>query len=142
MAKVDDVAAALIERVGPMPAMKLQKLVYYCQAWHLVWEGKALFSASTQAWANGPVVPMLYRQHRGDFWVQDWPSGDRNALRQSEVSTVEAIVGHYGDKEASWLSDLTHREDPWRDARAGQAPGERGHTLITTSAMFDYYSQL
>lgn len=142
MAKVDDVAAALVERVGAMPAMKLQKLVYYCQAWHLVWEGKALFSAKTEAWANGPVVPKLYRQHRLQYWVHDWPSGNANALTVDEESTVAAIISHYGDKSASWLSDLTHREAPWRNARTGQAPGERGHTEIPTISMFNYYSQL
>ena len=34
MIDVSDVAAALIERAGPMGAMKLMKLTYYVQAWH------------------------------------------------------------------------------------------------------------
>ena len=43
VAKVDDVASAILNRLGEMTAMKLQKLVYYSQAWHLVWEEKPLF---------------------------------------------------------------------------------------------------
>lgn len=36
MASVFDVAAYVLEKMGPMSAMKLQKLVYYSQAWALV----------------------------------------------------------------------------------------------------------
>lgn len=38
-----------------MTAMKLQKLDYYCQAWHLAWEGRAFFPEAIQAWASEPV---------------------------------------------------------------------------------------
>ena len=42
MANVDDVAAYILNRQGPMTAMKLQKLCYYSQAWHLVWDSEPL----------------------------------------------------------------------------------------------------
>ncbi len=60
MAQVADVAAYILEKCGPMTAMKLQKLVYYSQAWHLVWTEKPLFDNRIEAWANGPVVWELY----------------------------------------------------------------------------------
>ena len=72
MATVHDVAAAILEREGPMTAMKLQKLVYYCQAWHLVWDEEPLFPERIEAWANGPVVHALYDKHRGSFTVSSW----------------------------------------------------------------------
>lgn len=142
MAKVDDVAALIVAKLGAMPAMKLQKLAYYSQAWHLVWEGKPLFTARVEAWANGPVVPKLYQQHRRQYRVDAWPSGDPSALSVAEESTVVAIISHYGDKDANWLSDLTHYERPWRDARSGLAPGDRGNSVIEHAAMFEYYSSL
>ncbi|WP_284982347.1 type II toxin-antitoxin system antitoxin SocA domain-containing protein [Arthrobacter sp. efr-133-TYG-118] len=52
-----------------MSTMKLQKLVYYCQAWHLAWDGRTLFPEEIQAWASGPVCPALYEVHRGIFAV-------------------------------------------------------------------------
>ncbi|BAS11810.1 conserved hypothetical protein [Arthrobacter sp. Hiyo8] len=52
-----------------MTTMKLQKLVYYCQAWHLAWDGWAMFPEEIQAWASGPVCPALYEVHRGIFAV-------------------------------------------------------------------------
>ncbi|RZK27839.1 MAG: DUF4065 domain-containing protein, partial [Hymenobacter sp.] len=66
---VIDVAAYCLERQGPLGAMKLQKLVYYCQAWHLVVFNAPLYLEEIQAWAYGPVVYELYKQHRGQFVV-------------------------------------------------------------------------
>ena len=67
-----DVAAFILKESGPMTAMKLQKLVYYCQAWSLVWDEKPLFKEKIEAWANGPVVRALYEKHRGKFKVSSW----------------------------------------------------------------------
>lgn len=144
MASVDDVAAAVLERTGPIDTFKLQKLVYYCQAWHLVWDEEPLFTARVEAWANGPVVPKLYRQHRGRYRVSDWPTGDPSKLTPSEQETIDAVVSEYGKKPGHVLAELTHREDPWRDARAsaGLAPGQRGAVPISLSAMTEYYGGL
>jgi len=66
MANVFDVARYILKHTGPVTAWKLQKLVYYSQAWSLVWDVRPLFPERIEAWANGPVCPELYAQHRGD----------------------------------------------------------------------------
>jgi hypothetical protein len=38
-----DVAAYILKKKGKMCRWKLQKLVYYSQAWSLVWDGAPLF---------------------------------------------------------------------------------------------------
>ena len=48
----------------------------------------------------------------------------------------------YGDKHSQWLSDLTHNEDPWRDARGNLPAGARSNAVITHAAMAEYYSSL
>lgn len=142
MANVHDVAALILERNdGEMTAMKLEKLVYYAQAWHLVWEEKPLFDARIEAWANGPVVKELYDRHRGHFTVPSW-DGDPSALTSSEQGTIEAVLRAYGSYTAHQLSELTHREDPWRQARAGLRDGERGNAVISTASMHEYYHGL
>jgi uncharacterized phage-associated protein len=125
-----------------MTTWKLQKLVYYSQAWSLVWDEKPLFSARIQAWANGPVVPALYRLHRGQFKVASWPEGDAKRLNSDERDTVNAVLDFYGDKSSQWLSDLTHREEPWLKARNGLAPNEPGHNDISLGLMAEYYGRL
>lgn len=146
MVTVMDVAAYILQKQGPMTAMKLQKLCYYSQAWHLVWEEQALFEEPIQAWANGPVVPDLYRLHRGRFRVSDGAEvrGDADALSDDERGTVDAVLGFYSGKSAHWLSELTHRERPWLDARtaAGLGDQERGTAVIEHAAMYEYYDGL
>jgi uncharacterized phage-associated protein len=142
MGKVDDVAAAIIARTGPLDTWRLQKLVYYCQAWHLVWDGVPLFADRVEAWANGPVIPALYRRHRGQFTINSWASGDRTSLTKSERETVDAVLKFYGDKPGYWLSELTHRERPWKHARKGLSDGERGNKEITKESMAEYYGGL
>jgi uncharacterized phage-associated protein len=144
MASVHDVAAYILRKMGPMTAMKLQKLVYYCQAWSLVWDEKPLFKARIEAWANGPVVPQLYQIHRGAFKVNGWLRGDPKVFDNNadEQSTINAVIEFYGDKSSQWLSDLTHGEDPWKNARRGLPPGAPCKNEITPASMAEYYGSL
>jgi uncharacterized phage-associated protein len=142
MASAHDVAAYILDQRGSMSAMKLQKLVFYSQAWHLVWEEQPLFEEGVEAWANGPVVRELYARHRGNFAVSKWSVGDPSTLTDEERSSIDAILEHYGDKSAAWLSEATHREDPWRDARGDLGPSDRGTVEITQAAMAEYYGSL
>jgi uncharacterized phage-associated protein len=142
MAKVDDVAAAVLARTGPIDTWRFQKLMYYCQAWHLVWEDKPLFPNKIEAWANGPVVRDLYPNHRGKYELRDWQWGDPKELTADEISTIEAVLETYASKSGHWLSALTHSEPPWIEARAGLADGERGQNEITQASMVEYYGGL
>jgi uncharacterized phage-associated protein len=142
MAHVQDVAAYILRQKGPMTAMKLQKLVYYAQAWSLVWDEQPLFPERIEAWAMGPVSPDLYDLHRGSFRVSRLSEGDASALTETEHETIDAIIDYYGRKSSHWLSDLSHRESPWKDARKGVAPGARCFRVITHEAMAEYYDSL
>jgi uncharacterized phage-associated protein len=138
----DDVAAYIVAKRGPLSAMKLQKLVYYAQAWHLVWEDKPLFDDRIEAWANGPVVRELYRQHRGEFTVTAWPSGEPGLLSAQERGSIDAVLDTYGGLSARQLSHLTHSEAPWRDARGDLAPTAPSQVEITQAAMQEFYGAL
>lgn len=139
---VNDVAAYILKKTGKITAMKLQKLAYYCQAWSLVWDEKPLFREKIEAWANGPVVRKLYDEHKGMFNVTRWPAGNAKNLSAEQKDTIDGVLGFYGDKSSQWLSDLTHNEGPWKEARRGLAPGDRGDNIISHAAMAEYYSSL
>lgn len=143
MATVFDVARYILDKVGSMSAMKLQKLVYYSQAWSLVWDDAPLFEERIEAWANGPVVRRLYDHHRGQFTV--FPghiSGDVDALTKDQIETIDAVLDAYGDRSAQWLSDQTHSEAPWQRARAGLSDSDRSDREISLADMVEYYSTL
>jgi uncharacterized phage-associated protein len=142
VANAHDVAAYILSKRSPITAMKLQKLVYYAQAWSLVWDDAPLFEEQIEAWANGPVVRELYDKHRGAFKVDQWPSGNPGSLTSSEVETVNQVLKYYGNMSSQDLSNLTHQEPPWRLARKGLQPDERGSNVISLASMAEYYSSL
>jgi uncharacterized phage-associated protein len=135
-----DVAEYILQKLGPMQTMKLQKLVYYCQAWALVWLGRPLFREAIEAWTNGPVIPGLWQAHKGSFRA-DTVGGDTNSLEKVTVHHIDRVLGYYGRKAAQDLIDLTHFEDPWRLARGDRGANERGNEVITNESMRAYYSQ-
>ncbi len=141
MHSVHDIAAYILQRRGTMTAMKLQKLVYYAQAWSLALRGRSLFREEIQAWAYGPVVYELFKQHRGQFAVAAWPFGDPGRLRADEAAFVNAVVGHYGAFDGAELSELSHADGPWLDARTGLPQGTRCARAITREVMRSFYSQ-
>lgn len=136
-----DVAAYILARLGAMTTWKLQKLVYYSQAWSLVWDDRPLFEERIEAWANGPVCPALYSVHRGMYLI-DTIGGNPGILDKDARETIDGVLDYYGDKGAQWLSDLTHAEAPWQQARRGLPPGVRGSEEITRESMVEYYSSL
>jgi uncharacterized phage-associated protein len=145
MATVFDVAAYILKKNRKMIThMKLQKLCYYAQAWSLVWDETPLFKQRIEAWSSGPVVRSLYDRLRGHFGVNSriLGAGDPAALTDNQKETIDSILEYYGEKSAQYLSDLTHMEKPWRDARTGIPSAERSEKQITNAAMAEYYGSL
>jgi uncharacterized phage-associated protein len=142
---VRDVAEYILRQCGEMTAMKLQKLVYYSQAWSLVWDERPLFDETIQAWANGPVCRSLYSSHHKQFSVAAGQilTGEPN-LDARARKTIDAVLEFYGKKSAQWLSDLTHLEEPWKlaRARAGVPEGAASEEEVTLADMHEYYSGL
>ncbi|MEO5373941.1 MAG: DUF4065 domain-containing protein [Alphaproteobacteria bacterium] len=142
MATVYDVAAYILSSHGEMTAMKLQKLVYYCQAWHIAWTDDILFNERIEAWADGPVSPDLFQLHRGTFRLSKLPEGDAARLTDDERDTIDRVLAFYGDKSPQWLSDLTHNEEPWRIARGNLPDRAVSQVIISPEVMGSYYSSL
>lgn len=141
MATVHDVAAAVVDRLGGMTAMKLEKIVYYCQGWHLARHGSTLFDEAIEAWRQGPVVPALYKQHRRQYTVTAWPHGSTSNLTPQQIDSIDWVVAEYGSFSAIELSRMTHSELPWRVARAGLPDSAPSSEDISVEIMKNYYSR-
>ena len=145
MANVFDVAKYVLENTGEISTYKLQKLCYYSQAWNLVWHDIPLYDSPIMAFAHGPVIKELYDYHKGQFSIK---SSDikkcklSNILTDSEKDTINRVLQFYGNKTAQWLSDLTHMEEPWRNARKGIPDGQPSSKVISLNDMMEYYSSL
>ncbi|MCY4445411.1 MAG: DUF4065 domain-containing protein [Rhodobacteraceae bacterium] len=142
---VFDVAKYILEHFSPnsLTSWKLQKLVYYCQAWSLVWDERRLFHEHFEAWADGPVCPVLFEKHRGKFDLFSADiEGNPDNLDELAKETVDAVIKFYGDKSGRFLSDLTHVEGPWLEARGDTPVGIRSHKEVTCDSMSEYYGGL
>ena len=47
-----------------MTNMKLQKMLYYQQGFHLAYFETPLFDEDIEAWMYGPVVPSMYEKYK------------------------------------------------------------------------------
>lgn len=131
MARAVDVAYVLRRHFDSDPGVtKIHKLLYYCQAWHLVWAGQALFHEPIEAWEMGPVVAELWRVERYGPQVTDF-----EALDPAELRTVEYVAARYGHLWANQLVGQTHRETPWQDAReTGQ------NAMLSNDSLRNFFS--
>ena len=134
---VFDVAKYILHELGAIQVWKLHKLIYYCQAWSLVWDDEPLFEENFYAWDNGPVCKELYEKHIGLYRLSENDiHGEINGFTTSRKKTMGAVLDHYGDKEPYWLRELVREEDPWKKAK------EYKDSIITKESMFEYYSSL
>jgi uncharacterized phage-associated protein len=127
------------EHGDPVSNLKLQKLLYYAQAWFLAIYDKPLFDERIEAWVHGPAVPPVY----GDFKKWSWqPINCEVAFPELDARIkehLEEVMDVYGGMSAYELEKLTHSEDPWKSARGGIAPDEASNAIISHDDMRRYY---
>lgn len=85
----------------------------------------------------------MYNIHRGKFSLTvEELLGDEGNLTNDQKNSIDIVLKDYGDKSSQWLSELTHLEDPWKEARKGLLPNERGNNEISHASMAEYYTSI
>lgn len=120
---------------------KLQKLVYYAQAWSLVYNHKKLFSEPIEAWVHGPAIRTLYVKYKkfGFEPIREEVGFDRLNISEQVRKFLDVIWKAYGHLDAGYLEMLTHSEEPWREAREGLQHYESSGNEISLKKMEEYY---
>ncbi len=144
-ASVVDVAAYILEKLNPRneTTFWLQKLVYYSQVKSLLNFQTPLFHQKIEAWANGPVVRELFEKHRGVKKLSAWNTkdlGNSNSLSRNQKLSIDWALDKYGCLSGEILSELTHSEKPWNQARGDLDENEFCSEEITHQMMIDFYS--
>jgi uncharacterized phage-associated protein len=142
MSSVHDVAAYILDREGNLSTMKLQKLCYYAQGWHLAWHDRTLYPEPIEAWRMGPVCPSLYIHHRGKASVSEWKHGVKERLSAEECSTLDVVIDFYRPLSGFDLGNRTHTERPWIEAWESAEPKWRGNVPIEVGTMHEYFTML
>ncbi|WP_337267114.1 Panacea domain-containing protein [Oryzifoliimicrobium ureilyticus] len=127
--------------------LKLHKLVYYVQAWHLAFGRGRIFNGSFQAWVHGPVSRELYDRYKDTKTMYSLvdiadvdPYFSVARLHDSERAHIDAVLEVYADFSGDQLEEMTHREAPWLQARANVPASARSETLISDDVMREFYA--
>ncbi|MBE5037281.1 DUF4065 domain-containing protein [Subdoligranulum sp. DSM 109015] len=131
MNKITDVADYIIKRYRELTGekldeMKLHKLLYFTQREAFAVIGQPAFEGDFEGWKYGPVS----REVRNDLY-----DGEIlvpvNAVSDDVKYIATNVILEYGSF-ASWkLSELSHKELSWQNARKGLAPGENGSRVLS-----------
>jgi uncharacterized phage-associated protein len=115
MAFAGEVAKYIIKSL-PVDNLKLQKLLYYSQAVHLVLNDKRpLFPEAIEAWDYGPVVPPVYREYKQYGFDVIPPVDEPTTLQIDEMRAVDMALSCFGEMSGTALINQTHGEPPWKD---------------------------
>ncbi|EGP5554423.1 MULTISPECIES: Panacea domain-containing protein [Enterococcus] len=127
--------------------LKIQKLLYYAQAWYLAIYNKPLMDTEFEAWAHGPVVPEVYHG-LSDFKYNpvsisaEYFSDAEEVSCEQEVDLLQQIMDIYGIYDGKYLEKLTHQEDPWIQTRGDLPPEARCNEVISREVMKDFYRNM
>lgn len=122
--------------------LKLQKLVYYAQAWHLVVFNEPVFDDKIEAWVHGPVVRELYSKYKDYGWMPIPPPETEVEISDDLKQFLTEIMDIFMKYDGFELEKMTHSEPPWIIARGSLPPDANSDSEITNSSMIDYFSKL
>lgn len=120
-----DVAAELRGRYPHLGVVKLHKLLYYIQGWHLTWAGPPMFEQRVEAWRDGPVV--------GPLWISekyDPPPSDLRPIEADRMVVIDYVLERYGHRTDVELIQLSHEEAPWKDVYVPGMNAEMTHDSL------------
>lgn len=126
----------------PITNKKLQKLVFYAQAWSLVLNNKKLFNETIEAWVHGPAIRILYGKYKefGFNPIQEEINDDViSCISRETKKFLNDVWRVYGNLDPEYLEMLTHSERPWQKAREGLQSCESSTNEITPKEMKKYY---
>lgn len=129
------------ESGDPITHLKVQKLLYYAEAWHQVINNSELIEGEFQAWAHGPVVPEVFQSFRKHGW-NTLPIPDKSELPKissSAENILEQVLDSYGELPAKTLENMTHKDEPWIKARHGFEPEERCENIMPKSEIKNFF---
>ncbi len=124
---------ANLEEDGLVTNLKLQKLLYYAQGFHLALFDQPLFPESIEAWQYGPVVPEVYHNYKscGRNPLPEPTDFNPETIEPETHELLDEVYGVFGKYTGTVLANLTHQEKPWLSTEQNQ--------VISHDLMRDYF---
>jgi len=134
MYKIDDVCDYIIyktktDEVLPLNHLKLQKILYYIQAWHLAIYDSPLFEGKFQAWVHGPVNRQIYNRFKSSKYLYSEINlediiNKNVSLTEEKQLHINSVLETYMPYSGAELELISHRETPWINARKGYSDNQ------------------
>jgi uncharacterized phage-associated protein len=122
--------------------LKLQKLLYYIQGWHLGLYGTSVFEEELEAWVHGPVEYGVYQEYKefsGGFPITRIPT--KPQLEINLEKHIHEVLQEYAGENALNLEIRTHQEWPWIEAREALQPNEPSREEISKNTMKEFFKE-
>lgn len=125
-----------------MTNMKVNKLLYYAQAWALVRLGTPLFDEQIEAWQHGPVIPSvyhLYEPFKSDPITIIGDTSFLNSISAEESQLLLDVAREYDGLSAWQLRNQSHGDnEPWSKVYDPQ----KMHTVISNEMIKECFSKM
>jgi len=134
--------------------IKLQKLLFLIQAWHLAFfNGEGLFEEPFEAWIHGPVNRTIHERFghlKSNLFSPLSPEDlyfesedvHRRMLAPAEIEHIDLVLDAYGDYSGYQLERILKEQSPWLNARGQLEPGEKGSGQISRDLVRHYFARL
>ena len=142
----------ILYRLGPMSHLKLQKLIYLIEGYHLAYFGQSLIDDDFEAWVHGPVSRNLYDALKDKskiygklcYTPREGLSADGGPklgfrLSGGQSQVIEYVLMKYGGVSGDSLEAITHLQTPWLSACSGVASDRRSRNQISRQEMIDFF---
>lgn len=126
-----------------LTALKLQKLMFYADAWHMVMnDGEPLIPEPFEAWVHGPVHRDTYHRFSQFRWRSIPSDTQKPALAPAIQTFLDEVYRVFGGYSGYELEQLTHQERPWLSARGQLAPDAPCTNAIDKGITRDFYTEM
>lgn len=134
--------------------LKLQKILYFIQAYFLLQTHKPCFRENIEAWDFGPVVPEAYHEYKqygsgdiptvksylqfdsDDIWNVERVAYDDTLIKTEDKELINSVIDKFADYSATDLVSITHNQAPWKDAY-----NPYGNHIISNESIRRYFEE-
>lgn len=145
-------AQYILWKVGKASHLKVQKLLYYIQGYHLAYFDEPVIEDDFEAWVHGPVSRRLFDRLKDKsllHWEVDYvqnPTEERpieeiirEKLTADQIELIDEVLAMLWEYQGIVLEQMTHAEKPWQDARRGFDPGEKCENIIDREKIKEFF---
>ena len=145
--KIAQIANYIVTQVGEVTPLALEKLLFFSNGVNYAMNGTQLIPEQCQAWAHGPVYPVMYNKYKryGYKPIDDGICSRRGCmlskLTDKEIEAIDLVINTFGLYSPKILEKISHSQKPWKEKRVGIKEKEPGKEVISEKSVKEFYEE-